>query len=82
MKTERQLITSAASHMSWANTPDRTARTFKAREAALARFEKEVDPEGLLPEEERRLRAESLRRAYMRSLALKSRKSRAANKTK
>lgn len=81
MKTERQLIATAAVHMSWANTADRTSRTMKAREAALARFEKEVDPEGLLPEEERRLRAESLRRAYMRSLALKSRRSRAANKS-
>jgi ribosomal 50S subunit-associated protein YjgA (DUF615 family) len=38
--------------------------TRKAREAFLARFEREVDPDGILPIEERRKRAEHAKRAY------------------
>jgi hypothetical protein len=46
--------------------------TAPARAAFLARFEREVDPQGKLPEAERKRRAEHARRAYMVSLALKS----------
>jgi hypothetical protein len=52
------------------------AGTSKAREAFLARFEAEVDPEGVLPEVERKRRAEHLRKAYFASLALASAKAR------
>ena len=44
-----------AAEFSWARTRDRTARTRPAREAFLNRFEKQVDPDGTLPAEERRL---------------------------
>jgi truncated hemoglobin YjbI len=44
--------------------------TQKAREAFLARFEVAVDPDGLLPEAERRRRAGHLRRAHMGRLSL------------
>jgi hypothetical protein len=43
---------------SWARTEDRTARTWPARKAALDRFEREVDPEGVLTPQERAKRAE------------------------
>lgn len=59
-------------HASWAKTSDPAARTRPARDAFLARFEREVDPEGVLPDDERERRAVSARRAYMARLALKS----------
>ena len=43
-----------------------------AREKFLERFEREVDPAGELPTEERRRRAEAARRAYFTRLALRS----------
>jgi hypothetical protein len=58
-----------AAEISWSRTYDRSARTRPAREAFLKRFEKEVDPDGKLPPEERRRRAEHARRAYMLHLA-------------
>lgn len=61
-----------AAEISWARTTDRSARTRPAREAFLKRFEKEVDPDGKLPPEERRLRAEHAKRAYMLKLAKRS----------
>ncbi|MDP9364133.1 MAG: hypothetical protein M3Q10_07900 [Chloroflexota bacterium] len=43
--------------------------TAPARAAFLARFEREVDPTGSLPEEERRRRAEHARKAHFSRLA-------------
>jgi hypothetical protein len=43
--------------------------TAKARASFLAKFEREVDPDGVLPLEERRRRAEHLRRAHFAQLA-------------
>ena len=61
-----------AAEISWARTHDRAARTRPARETFLKRFEKEVDPDGTLPPEERRQRAEHAKRAYMLQLAKRS----------
>ena len=58
-----------AAEISWARTYDRSARTRPAREAFLKRFETEVDPDGALPPQERRERAEHAKRAYMLQLA-------------
>ena len=55
---------------------DPVAPTAPAREAFLARFETEVDPEGVLPEAERLRRADHARKAYFTGLALKSAKAR------
>jgi hypothetical protein len=46
--------------------------TAPARKAFLSRFEVAVDPEGILPVEERERRAKAARRAYMTRLALRS----------
>lgn len=54
-----------AAEISWARTSDRSARTRPAREAFLKRFEREVDPDGELPIDERRRRAEHALRAHM-----------------
>jgi len=47
-----------------------------ARDAFLKRFEREVDPEGVLPAAERQRRAEHARKAYFTRLAFKSSKAR------
>lgn len=61
---DRSTIASIAAHTQWANTPDRTARTAAARRGLEARFLREAggDP----------ARAESLKKAYYKRLALKS----------
>ena len=69
---QRSLRGQIAVHESWAHTPDRAARTAKARQAALDRFEREVDPNGELTPQERAKRAEHARKAYFARLALKS----------
>ena len=53
-------------------TYDSRAITAKARAAFLARFEQQVDPAGALPPDERRRRADHLRKAHFARLALKS----------
>jgi len=65
--------------ISWARTSDRAARTAPAREAFLKRFETQVDPDGVLPPDERRQRAEHAKRAYMLQL---TKRSAAARKTR
>lgn len=69
---QRRLRARAAAHASWAKTKDRCARTEPARRAALARFEKQVDPDGVLTEQERARRAEHARRAHFLALAMRS----------
>lgn len=61
---ERRIIASIGAHTSWANTPDRTARTAAARAAADARFLTAADGDPV--------RAEHLRKAFYARLALKS----------
>ncbi len=76
MAASRTLIARLGAHESWAHTPDRSARTAPAREAFNDRFEREVDPERVLPPEERARRAEHARKAYFTRLALASAKAR------
>lgn len=45
--------------------------TANARAAFMAGFERRVDPDGMLSPEERRQRAEALRKAHMLGLALR-----------
>jgi hypothetical protein len=77
---ERSLRARIAVHTSWAQTPDRAARTAPARHAALDRFQRQVDPDGSLSEAERALRAEQAMRAHMARLALRSAQARRRHK--
>jgi hypothetical protein len=77
---QRTLHARAAAHAQWAKERDRTARTAKARGAFMTRFEREVDPEGVLDPIERARRAEHARKAYFLRLALASSRARAARK--
>jgi hypothetical protein len=69
---QRVLRARIAAHTRWANEPDRTAATAKARNAFRDRFEREVDPDGVLAPEERFRRAENARKAFYARLALAS----------
>lgn len=69
---DRKLAGRAGAYKSWANTGDKTARTQPARDRFLARFEREVDPDGVLTEKERKQRAIYARKAYMTQLARRS----------
>ncbi|MGR7023407.1 hypothetical protein [Geodermatophilus sp. URMC 62] len=68
----RALVASIAAHSSWARTADPAARTANARQALAERFEREADPDGVLPAAERARRAEHLRSAHYKRMALKS----------
>jgi hypothetical protein len=79
---ERILLSALALSSRWSRaTPeDRTAATAAATQAALNRFEQEVDPDGVLPADERARRAQHARRAYFTRLALKSHQARRARR--
>lgn len=78
-REQRALAGRFGAHKSWANTTDPAARTAPARAAgpgSLDRWEREVDPDGVLDPAERHRRAESARKAYYTRLALRSSRSR------
>jgi hypothetical protein len=72
----RSLVGRIAANERWSRCDDRTAATAPARAAMLARFEREVDPNGTLDPAERARRAEHKRKAWYQRLALKSAQSR------
>lgn len=72
MTADRSLIARLAAHESWARTADPSARTATARRALLDRFERQVDPDGVLPPAERARRAGHARKACFARLALQS----------
>lgn len=78
---QRSLRSRIAAHTSWAKTEDRSARTANARQAAMDRFEKLVDPDGVLPLEERRQRAGSAKQAHYLKMAAASAATRRAKAT-
>lgn len=69
---ERTLHASLAAHESWAQTTDRSKRTAPARAALEAKWLDQADGD---PK-----RAESLRKAYFKRLALKSAQARRRNR--
>lgn len=69
---DRVLQARIAAHASWARTEDRSARTAKARRALLDKFERAVDPDGLLTPAERAFRAGHARKAFYLGLSRKS----------
>jgi hypothetical protein len=75
---ERTMRARMAAHVMWSQTPDRAARTAPARRAALDRFEKAVDPDGILDPAERALRAASARKAHFTQMAYRSVRARRA----
>lgn len=75
---QRKLRAQAAAHARWAKTEDRSAASAPGREAAEARFEKQVREQfPHLPDSEIAKRAASARAAFYAGIQLKSAKSRA-----
>lgn len=72
---ERSLRARAGAHAVHAKHDSRTL-TQPARDAFLARFEDEVDPERTLPDAERRRRAIHARKSHMARLSLKAARAR------
>lgn len=68
---QRKLRARMAAHSRWAHN-DPVSGTAKARAKFNKRFLDEVDPDRLLPEDERLRRAEHAKSAYFTGLALKS----------
>ena len=75
-KSGQSLHARLAAYTKWQRCEDRAEATAKARRAAMDRFDLQVDPELVLPPEERAKRAEFARKAYFAGLALKSAKAR------
>lgn len=73
----RVLRARLAAHVLHSRIADPAAHTAPARAAFLDKFEREVDPEGVLDPAERARRAEHARKAYFLKLALASSKARA-----
>ena len=73
---ERVLRARIAANVRWAKCEDRTTATAPARRAAQSRWEREVDPDGVLTPEERSKRAESAQKAHMARMAFNSAKAR------
>lgn len=67
-QSETRLRAKIAAHTKWANTPDRSTATAKARAALDAKFLAEADGDPV--------RAEHLKKAHFLRLALKSAQSR------
>jgi hypothetical protein len=76
MKSAASLRASIAAYSRWAKTPDATSATAPARRAFASRFERDVDPEGVLPPDVRARMADAAKKAYYKRLAYKSAKAR------
>lgn len=70
--TERTLSARAAAYTRWSQTADRTAATAPMRKGLMAKYEAQVDPEGLLAPKERTRRAEMAHKAFMADIARRS----------
>jgi hypothetical protein len=75
-RAKRVLRARMAAHELHARVTDPAKHTAPARAAFLSRFEREVDPEGVLDPQERATRAEHAKKAYFIRLALASSKAR------
>jgi hypothetical protein len=77
---DRSQVAKIAAHTRWSREADRSAATAPARAGLEARFERQVDPDGVLPPDELARRAQSARRAHFQALALKSAQARRAKR--
>lgn len=76
---QRKIRAQIAANSRWSKE-DPAASAARGQAGLLARFEREVDPEGTLSPAERARRAQSALRAHMQRLALASSKARLARK--
>lgn len=74
MSMSRSDAAKVAANTRWAFETDRTKATTPGTNAFLAKFEQQVDPEGVLPPEERTKRARNLLSAHMTRIRAKRRR--------
>jgi hypothetical protein len=67
--TERMLAARAAAYARWSRTADTADANAPMRDARLAPFEAQVDPDGKLTPDERWRRAEQARKVFMTDMA-------------
>ena len=77
---QRKLAATIAANDRWAFVADRTAATAPGRAALEAKFERQADPDGIYPPEERARRVANVRHAYYARLALASTRARMRRK--
>lgn len=75
---ERQITARIGAHARWANTTDRKGALAPARRGMDARFEREVDPDGVMDLETRKKLARNAKSRYYAQLQLKAAKARSA----
>ena len=75
LPTDRSLVARIAANTRWSRE-DSAEQGRKMRAGLDARFLREVDPDGTLPDDERRRRADCARKAFFQRLALASAKAR------
>jgi len=73
---DRALVARIGAQTRWGLEADRVAATAPARKGLRDKFEREADPEWILSPAERARRADSLFRAHMLRMSLKSKRSR------
>jgi hypothetical protein len=78
--TDRTLAARIAANTRWSKE-DPTEQGRLLRAGLEEKFLRDVDPEGVLPEAERRRRADCAKRAHFQRMALASAKARRARKT-
>ncbi len=69
---DRVAIAKIAANTHWSKVPDRAARTAGARSVFLQKFEREVDPDGVMSPADRAKAAENARKAHFQRLARRS----------
>jgi hypothetical protein len=74
-RKQRSLRASIAANMRWSGEDPKPALE-RTRAGFIAKFEREVDPDGVLPVSERARRARAAMRAHMQRLALASSRAR------
>lgn len=72
---QRRLRAQLAANVRWSRE-DPSVNARRAQAGLVARFEREVDPDGTLPPAERARRVECARKAHMQRLALASSRAR------
>jgi hypothetical protein len=82
--TEQQRRSRAryAALIGWSKTPDKTARTQPMRDGFLARFERQVDPDGIYSPDQRAHMAEAARKAFYVRMGRQSGEARRAKAAK
>ena len=80
---QRALRARIAANARWGHTPpsQRSQATAAARRALADRWERDADPDGVMDPADRAVLAESLKKAHMARMTLRSSQARAARKS-